>query len=337
MAGGGGQVWANVVVSSAGGFEALVKGIKEGALKSVAVLTGAGISTAAGIPDFRSAGGMYEQLRPELLTASAEQREAMAQEPTLVVDWELFSVNQLPYLEVRRPFILGTAEGKWRPTLGHFFLRLLEDRGLLRRLYSQNIDGLDHALGLPPERLVKVHGSLASISCEFCASACPSSEFCTALRSSVRDIYETGDPSAPALSSPIPCPSCGRNGLKPDTVLFGRQLPAAYFAAVAADFPAPVDLLLCVGTSLTVHPAAALVTKVAPSTLRLVVNQAPVGRHLGLSFTEGSSDLLLQGDCDSSFLALSSALGWLPQLASYRSLMAEQSRVLLDQALKSQP
>ena len=67
----------------------------------------------------------------------------MASEPTHVVSWELFKHNQLPYLELRRPFILGSEEVQWRPTVAHFFMRVCADQGLLQRLYTQNIDGLD--------------------------------------------------------------------------------------------------------------------------------------------------------------------------------------------------
>ena len=141
---------------------------------------------------------MYDTLKPELLTATPEQREsilalahmlcvcmrmvfhvgimgqterncyivqpvptidmltmhpntllgeAMASTPSHVVSWELFQHNQLPYLELRRPFILGTNEAEWRPTVAHFFMRVCADRGLLRRVYTQNIDGLDQVWG----------------------------------------------------------------------------------------------------------------------------------------------------------------------------------------------
>ena len=102
---------------------------------------------------------MYDTLRPELLTASARERRMMEMDPTAVVSYELFRRNQFPYMEVRRPFIVGTGEKEWRPTLAHFFLRLLHDKGLLRRVYTQNIDGLDFHVGLPEDIVVPVHGS----------------------------------------------------------------------------------------------------------------------------------------------------------------------------------
>ena len=82
------------------GLERIVEHIKSDKCKNIAFLTGAGISVSAGIPDFRSPGGMYDTLRPDLLTATPDQREAMSNDPTTVVCWDLFKENQLCYLEV---------------------------------------------------------------------------------------------------------------------------------------------------------------------------------------------------------------------------------------------
>mmetsp|Transcript_276 Transcript_276/g.296 ORF Transcript_276/g.296 Transcript_276/m.296 type:complete len:151 (+) Transcript_276:59-511(+) len=133
--------------------------------KSIGVLTGAGISVGAGIPDFRSPGGLYDTLKPDLLTATAAQRREMSYDPTTVVSWSLFRENQFPYLELRRPFILGlNQEKKWKPTLAHFFLDTLEKKGVLSRVYTQNIDGLDYQMDIPHEKIVPCHGSLGSAS-----------------------------------------------------------------------------------------------------------------------------------------------------------------------------
>ena len=88
------------------------------ACQKVVVLTGAGVSCAAGIPDFRSPGGMYDTLRPELITATPQERAAMARDPTAVVLKDMFLQNQFPYHEVRRPFILGTRRQQWKATRG---------------------------------------------------------------------------------------------------------------------------------------------------------------------------------------------------------------------------
>mmetsp|Transcript_9624 Transcript_9624/g.9691 ORF Transcript_9624/g.9691 Transcript_9624/m.9691 type:complete len:148 (+) Transcript_9624:112-555(+) len=107
----------------------IATGISEGKIRNVVVLTGAGVSSAAGIPDFRSPGGLYDTLRPELLTATPAQKTMLKSDPTHVVSIDIFRQNQFPYLEVRRPFILGTAEKRWKATLSHYFFQILHDKG----------------------------------------------------------------------------------------------------------------------------------------------------------------------------------------------------------------
>lgn len=191
-----------------GSVDAIVEKIRSGEIRKIVTLSGAGISVASGIPDFRSpGGGMYATLRPELLTATPQQQEAMRYNPTLVVDWDLFRVNQLPYLEVRRSFILGTATHRWQPTLAHVFILLLHEKGLLQRYYTQNIDGLDHQLcpQLPPNKIVNVHGSLAQVHCEFCGHVEDMAAFQEKVRTQIRNIYDANDPGtcfANCLHSP---------------------------------------------------------------------------------------------------------------------------------------
>jgi NAD-dependent SIR2 family protein deacetylase len=125
----------------------LAKFILSSECKSIGILTGAGVSVASGIPDFRSVGGMYDTLRPDLITATPAQREMMEYEPMSVVTWEMFSQNQFPYMEVRRPFILGTQKQQWKATITHRFFELLYQKtnnggnNKLTRIYTQNIDG----------------------------------------------------------------------------------------------------------------------------------------------------------------------------------------------------
>jgi len=232
---------------------------QSGSKPRVVVLAGAGVSTSAGIPDFRSPGGMYDTLKPELLTATQEQKARMETDPTHVVQWSLFQHNPLPYLEVRRPFILQIAQRKWKPTISHYFFAMLHQKGMLRRVYTQNIDGLEHQLpGLGdtaptphpstgPEHeplIVNVHGRLGGPGlCEFCGASYPASELVDMVRTRVRDIYNLPadgvTDGAPVESDPrgITCKECGKGGIKPSTVLYGRSLPEAFARCTKKDFP----------------------------------------------------------------------------------------------------
>ncbi|EKX38920.1 hypothetical protein GUITHDRAFT_115023 [Guillardia theta CCMP2712] len=251
--------------------------------RRVCALIGAGLSVSSGIPDFRSPGGMYDTLRPELLTASELERRAMRADPTAVVSWEIFSRNQLPYLELRRPFMLGVLDkeekGKdtYKPTLGHFFFRVCHDKGLLKRLYTQNIDGLDYKTGIPNDKIISVHGSLGRVECEGCKTPYPSEKFCSEVREKIKDIYNI-DEHAPKESRPIECLSCGKPLVKPATVLYGRNLPPEFWERKDEDMQ-DLDVLIVAGTSLAVQPAASLVTLTNKRSARIVVNKEEVERN----------------------------------------------------------
>ena len=126
--------------------------------KNIVVLAGAGISTSSGIPDFRSKGtGLYETLDIHSLGLSCAE--------------DLFCVEQ--FLHDPRPFYrfatnLYPAEGDVSPTPAHRFLALLNERGMLRRVYTQNIDGLEERAGVPSSKVVQTHGSLNWASCLKC-------------------------------------------------------------------------------------------------------------------------------------------------------------------------
>lgn len=300
--------------------------------RSVVMLTGAGVSVASGIPDFRSPGGMYDTLKPELITATEEQRHLMSCDPTYVVEKDMFLSNQFPYLEVRRPFILGVRDRKWKPTIAHHFAKLLHNKtGKLTRVYTQNIDGLTEAVNLPDDKVVGVHGTIGKASCESCGESMDFNTFCDEVRSKIKDIYNTNDDdvAAPRDSKPIMCPSCGRPAVKPKTVLFGSSLPAEFFERASEDLP-HVDLLLVAGTSLVVSPANSLVYNVPESTMRAVINNEPVGRELGIEYGSDSMggvgrDFFAKGDCDEIFLDLIHELGWAKDLEMVIDELPESS------------
>jgi NAD-dependent SIR2 family protein deacetylase len=298
----------------------LAKFILSSDCRSIAILTGAGVSVASGIPDFRSPGGMYDTLRPELITATEQQRRLMRFDPTYVVAWDIFQENQFPYLEVRRPFILGTRDEQWKATISHRFFELLHMKtNKLTRLYTQNIDGLDfQCTNIPLEKIVPVHGTIRKAYCEGCGKEADYEEFCNQVKTKIKDIYHK-DPSAPKESSPILCEYCHKPLVKPQTVLFGRALPPEFFDCLEEDM-AGVDLLIVAGTSLVVSPASCIVQAVPDTAVRVIVNREPVGAELGIVYnrTETTRDFFAQGNCDDVFLDLIRALGWLNDIQEER-------------------
>jgi NAD-dependent deacetylase len=183
------------------------------------VLTGAGISTESGIPDFRSPTGIWAKYDPmEYATISAFRRD-----PVKV--WEFYAL---------RFRVLTEAE----PNPGHLALAELERRGIVRAVVTQNIDGLHQRAG--SQDVVEVHGSIRSASCLACGETVPLEDVVAALE------------TAPAP----PCPRCGEI-LKPDVIMFGELLPEGAMER-ASELARDAGVLLVVGSTLEVHPVAAL-------------------------------------------------------------------------------
>lgn len=238
--------------------------------------TGAGISTSAGIPDFRSPEtGLYANLaRLDLPYAEA------------VFDISYFRSNPLPFYTLAQELY----PGRFRPTLAHAFLRLLHDKGLLLKLFTQNIDCLEREAGVPDERIVEAHGSFARQRCIECRRPYPDDK--------MRAAVAGGD-----------VPHCGHclGLVKPDIVFFGEQLPAEFFAS--RHLPAQADLCIVMGTSLTVQPFASLPQFVPDGVPRVLINLERVG-----AIGSRPDDVLLLGDCDEGVRKLAEACGWLEEL-----------------------
>ena len=117
---------------------------------SIIVMVGAGISVNAGIPDFRTPGtGLYDNLQQYGLPY-----------PEAIFELEFFENNPRPFYQLCKSLWPGSFE----PTATHYLLRLLHDRGKLLRCYTQNIDSLEGAAGLPASAIVAAHGNFDSAS-----------------------------------------------------------------------------------------------------------------------------------------------------------------------------
>jgi NAD-dependent SIR2 family protein deacetylase len=308
---------------------------------NILCLTGAGMSVASGIPDFRSSNGLYATLDATRLTATQEQIEAIQENPSFSLDQHLFLENPLPCLEVNREFILGVQDRKWKATLAHRFIEFLQTKlnggkGKLVRLYTQNIDGLeDQCPGIGHQLRIAVHGSMDEAECANCHAKMDFNHFCELVRRQIKDI--TGqDPSAPKESRAIICESCSHNTVKPSIVLFRSRLPDEFFNNVPNDVE-DIDLLIIMGTSLAVAPANSIVWRIPKSAMRVLINRERVGRHLGFDCRSNDRDFFARGDCENVALDLMEKLGWLGELRPLleQNELPESSAKLLKERLES--
>jgi len=185
----------------------------------VAVLTGAGMSTESGLPDYRGQDGLWKNRRFGALA-----------------DIETFHLEPVEFWEFYRQRLSLLDDA--RPNPGHFALAALERAGLIERVITQNVDGLHSAAG--SQEVLEVHGSLRESVCPACRSSYPRVE---------------AEKRADAATDGVPLCDCGWV-LKPNVVLFGEMLPEAMNEAEALVYQC--DLLLCCGSSLAVWPVAKL-------------------------------------------------------------------------------
>ncbi|NWZ97844.1 SIR2 deacetylase, partial [Nesospiza acunhae] len=240
--------------------------IKSDRCKNIVCMVGAGISTSAGIPDFRSPGtGLYSNLQSYNLPY-----------PEAIFEIGFFKKHPEPFFALARELY----PGQFKPTVCHYFMRLLQDKGLLLRCYTQNIDTLERVAGLDPELLVEAHGTFFTSHC---------------LRPSCRQRYSlawmrgtgaSGDRrgvSPPSTDLPPPSP------LSPDIVFFGENLPSRFFTLLESvrGFGHPQG-----------DPRA-----LPPGFLWVTLGSLCLHR-----------DVAWLGDCDSGCLALAELLGWKEEL-----------------------
>jgi len=136
-------------------------GLRERRYKRIVALVGAGISVAAGIPDFRSRGGLYDQMRAQGFKnpMSVFTADFLEKEPRTF--YEMFKKLRTDHV---------------KPTLVHWFLRLLYDQGCLLRCYTQNIDALERKVEIPMEYIVEAHGTMSEACCLKCGKASTAKE-----------------------------------------------------------------------------------------------------------------------------------------------------------------
>lgn len=201
-------------------------------------LTGAGVSAESGIPTFRGEGGLWTQY-----------------DPIKVASIEYFMADPAAYWKVSKE--RGRVALAARPNHGHEALAALEAEGHLVAVVTQNTDGLHQESG--SKQVIEVHGSGRTVQCLDCGAREP--------RSEVQARLDT--------EMPPRCPSCGGTFLKPTVVLFGEPLPQEAIVK-AFELARRADVMLVVGSSLVVYPAAEIpLVAVRSGAKMIIINAEP--------------------------------------------------------------
>jgi NAD-dependent deacetylase len=228
--------------------------------RSAVAFTGAGMSTASGVPDFRSPGGIWSRYKPVPFPEFVASREARV---------EYWRYKKETYDDFARA----------RPNAGHRALAALEDAGRLRGVVTQNIDGLHQDAG--SRFVLELHGTNRRVTCLRCKAERPAAEIQALLVAGCEE------------------PACERCGgiLKAATVSFGQPLPQDVLLA-SFSVASSSDVMLVLGSSLVVHPAASIPAAAAEAGARLViVNREPTP-------LDGLADVVVRGPLEDVLPAL---------------------------------
>ncbi|XP_027900787.1 NAD-dependent protein deacetylase sirtuin-2 isoform X1 [Xiphophorus couchianus] len=277
-------------------LESVARYINSGKCKNIICMVGAGISTSAGIPDFRSPEtGLYANLQKYNLPY-----------PEAIFQIDYFKNHPEPFFALARELY----PGQFKPTICHYFIKMLKDKGVLRRCYTQNIDTLERVAGIKGDDLIEAHGTFYTSHC---------------VKLLCKKEYDLDWMKEKIFSDEIPkCEKCS-SLVKPDIVFFGESLPTRFFTTMKMDFPL-CDLLIVMGTSLQVQPFASLIGRVSKSCPRLLINMEKTGQAdpiLGLLGFGGGMDFDSENayrdvaqisTCDDGCLALADLLGWKAEL-----------------------
>ncbi|MCJ1479479.1 NAD-dependent histone deacetylase sir2 [Lambiella insularis] len=284
--------------------------------RNIIVLTGAGISTSLGIPDFRSKNtGLYSQLGHLGLS-----------DPQEVFDIEIFRDDPSIFYSVAKDILPTT--NRFSPT--HAFIRLLQDKDKLLTNFTQNIDNIEGHAGILPEKLIQCHGSFATASCLECRYKVKCEEIYDDLKAGkvarcarcIRRLApdrptgmkrkrsangkshskqrRKGDYDDSTDEDDYDITAAGI--MKPDITFFGEGLPAGFHERLEDHDRDLVDLVIVIGTSLKVAPVSEVVGFLPAHVPQIFISRDPC---LHVDF-----DIELLGDCDVVVAELCRRAGW---------------------------
>lgn len=260
-------------------YETLVGKLKNKEYKKIVVMTGAGISVSAGIPDFRSPKtGLYANLAKYNLPY-----------PEAIFTIDFFKEQPEAFYTLAMEFLDLT---KFKPTPTHYFFKLLQDKGLLFQYLTQNIDNLEEKAGFDMSKVTQAHGANRGAHCAVCKKEQNREQMLQCL--SEGKVYYCSDNSC-------------KGPVKPHITFFGETLPHDFFNILQV-LP-QADLLIVVGTALAVAPFNKIVELIPDNVDKVLINL----ENTYIDFDnqdEYPKRLFLKGKCDEVLQKLANDLGW---------------------------
>ena len=232
-------------------------------------MVGAGISTSAGIPDFRSKTGLFKQLQDKYNLSSPEEfflKQTFLEKPQYFYEFtKLFDLSKI------------------NSTITHKFMKFFVDKNIVKYIYTQNIDGLEIKAKIPNDKLIFAHGNFYNGHCAKCNKEIDIQKINEGIGKG--EIYY--------------CPEC-KGPCKPNVVFYGESLPQRFFEKLQEC--KDVELIIIMGTSLKVQPFASIPYLTNPKADILVINMENVG---GYDFHRlYSNSLIIEGKTDESVIKL---------------------------------
>ena len=250
-------------------YQKFVKDFIDKKFSKILFMVGAGISTSAGIPDFRSNTGLFKQLQEKYNLSSPEQ----------FFEKSTFLKNPMYFYEFTKLFDLS----KVNPTISHKFMNFFVNKNIVKYIFTQNIDGLEKKAKIPDEKLIFAHGNFYTGHCANCN--------CSIDIEKINEGIEKGEIYY--------CPKCG-GPCKPNVVFYGEGLPMRFFEKLQES--KDVDLIIIMGTSLKVNPFKSIPYLVNQNAYKLVLNWEEVG-EFGYNYLEDDS-IFIQGKTDKSIIRI---------------------------------
>ena len=248
-------------------YQKIINEFKNKKFSKILFMVGAGISTSAGIPDFRSKSGLFKQLQDKYNLSSPEEFFLL---PT-------FLKNPMYFYEFTKLFDLS----KVNATISHKFMNFFVHKNIVKYIFTQNIDGLEKKAKIPDEKLIFAHGNFYTGHCPKCSRSIDIEKINEGIEKG--QIYY--------------CPNC--NGpCKPNIVFYGEGLPTRFFEKLQEC--RDIDLIIIMGTSLKVQPFASIPDLTNRNAYIMVFNMEEVGNYL-YNYLEDDS-IFIEGKTDKSVI-----------------------------------